>query len=86
MSVSRLRAPWRLPAVPYGTEGVAPANQADCAYARVTGYDQSCLSGSGSSGCVGFFGAFRTADDSLEVECGTNDDALAELFGRRRGA
>ncbi len=76
MSVARIPATWRLPAHTYGTDGVAPDDQADCPCARATGRPQCCRSGSGASSCVGFFGATRGETSELEVDCRATDESV----------
>ena len=72
-----------VPYVEYGSEGIMPAEYADCPYFQEHGDEISCMSGSGGSICGGFQG---TTMDSY-VQCGwwPTQRTPGQLFTVSRG-
>jgi hypothetical protein len=49
---------WKVPVVPYGSEGVEPRDAQDCPYFHAHHDSVTCVSGSGGSMCGGFMGGW----------------------------
>jgi hypothetical protein len=47
---------WKIATVPYGSEGLEPADAQECPYFVEHGCETTCVSGSGGSMCGGFMG------------------------------